>query len=358
MAITSVILLAFNVVGCSDDDSSGNTVLDDNTIVESGNVEITLLNEANDLIFYDSEDILINLKGESDSGLAKMGVRDSSGNELESTTSFTNSALAEKQFNIGIYQAGSYSFVGYATDVDGVEDTVDIAITVNSDGGSNLVFHVSFDGGSANDIAGGIVPTSSGSPTFSNDMDGGENNAYQGADESYFLYDISNATWLDQDFSVTFWYKDNNNSVRAGIISTWNSYNGFALLRRDSGFSSNWGTSSGDTWCGSSATDEGSSGSSVNITDAPFTGEWQFIAYTFDGSVISMYVDGVLAQTRTLDSGVTLIYEGVTTLSIGSGLPNYERYSYEDTLGQIDDVKIFDQSLSLAAVIELMNEGI
>ncbi len=317
---------------------------------------ITLLTSANGLIFFETEDVIIAIKGEANKGLTEISISD--GETTWAETTFMNSTIAEKQFNLGKKSVGNYALTATVKDATGLVEFIEIPVQVIEDKTAKLVFHVDFNGGVAKDLISNITPTVVGAPTFGSDRNAVANNTYQGAADSYLSYEIKDTTWMDQDLTISFWHKNANpaSGGRAGIVTLWDATDGFsgiATLRRDLGYSSNWGTEAGDTWCGSSSTN--ASGGSVIVKDTPYTDEWQFLTYTVSGTELKLYIDGVLSVTNTLTSPID--WSNVKQLSIGSGLPQYNRFSYGTTLGQIDDVRIYDQPLSARDIEELMNES-
>ena len=71
-----------------------------------------------------------------------------------------------------------------------------------------------------------------------------------------------------------------------------------------------------------------------------YDNRWHFIAATFDGSVLSLYLDGILLQNRTTTLNTTL------TPWMRIGL-NYDRDFFN---GAIDDVRIYNRSLTATEV--------
>lgn len=85
------------------------------------------------------------------------------------------------------------------------------------------------------------------------------------------------------------------------------------------------------------------SGSLVSTT-APSTGTWHHVAYTWDGSTNTLYVDGVAAGTSSTahdSSAVTAAFIGATSAS--AGFLN----------GSLDDVRIYSRALSASEVASL-----
>lgn len=95
------------------------------------------------------------------------------------------------------------------------------------------------------------------------------------------------------------------------------------------------------------------SGSRYNLSDTsnPATGRWYFVAATFDGSTMRLYVDGVLknssATSGTLTNNSSDTYIGAYPNNVSDTALN----------GLIDDVKIFNYPLSQTQIKTLFNDG-
>ncbi len=323
------------------------------SIFENPRVNLSLISHDGGVNYYDTEEIYLAVRAEANKGLVYLAMVE--GEDTIKVTDFMNPSITEKAFSLGKKSAGLYTYKAVAVDSTGLEQTLNIPVTISEVKEPGLVFHVNFDGGSPNDLIAGLPATTTGTPSFGTDKAGIANNTYQGAASSYYLYDISTAEWKDQDLTISFYYKNANqaSSGRAGIVTLWDGtdgLNGIATLRRDYGYSSNWGTEAGDTWAGS--TSKNSAGGSTIVNDIPYSNEWQLVTYTVGNNVLKVYVDGVLSVTNNLTSPIS--WAGVNELSIGSGLPNYDRFSYATTLGQIDDVRIYDSALTQDQIKELM----
>ena len=90
-------------------------------------------------------------------------------------------------------------------------------------------------------------------------------------------------------------------------------------------------------------------------------GRWYHVAGVVDASkgTNKIYVNGNHEGTATFPAGET--YDGGTTLLLGIGNPNYPSGQYgqfrEAYQGKIDDVRIYNRTLSDAEIAELANAG-
>lgn len=134
--------------------------------------------------------------------------------------------------------------------------------------------------------------------------------------------------------SVTFWVyfdnltfsrqintNDNDNGLRVGI----NGSDNFYYELEDSG-----------------------SIDGTTISSSPATGQWLFVACTFDGSTMVAYLDGSQQDSQSSSGSGSDPFD----LTIGA----YEGGS-DVTDGNIDDVRIYDKALSSTEVSNLYNNG-
>lgn len=80
-------------------------------------------------------------------------------------------------------------------------------------------------------------------------------------------------------------------------------------------------------------------------------GTWHHVAGTYDGTTLRLYVDGVLQATQTAPAG---LLETTAPLRIGHHYSEQSRYSFD---GRIDDVRLFNEALDVAAIAALIPTG-
>jgi hypothetical protein len=83
------------------------------------------------------------------------------------------------------------------------------------------------------------------------------------------------------------------------------------------------------------------------LGDDPPAPNWHHLAYTYDGTRHTLFVDGVQADTSTVASQAG----AVTTTRLGAYTQTGEQFG-----GSIDDVRIYDRPLS-AAEVRALTQG-
>lgn len=177
--------------------------------------------------------------------------------------------------------------------------------------------------------------TKVGSPTF---VSGGIQNsqAYQGAKDSYLTFPITNLK--NNEYTAAFWYKVNATPDRSGILTVSppgeDRSSGFRLFREGSATKQriklNVGTGTGETW-----------NDGMEIT-APGK-EWTHIVITVSGESAVIYINGAVAM-NVKNTGVS--WANCTSLTIGSGMPNFVYWDHKSDLSQYDELRIFNKALS------------
>ncbi|MCP5010552.1 MAG: BspA family leucine-rich repeat surface protein, partial [Aestuariibacter sp.] len=135
-------------------------------------------------------------------------------------------------------------------------------------------------------------------------------------------------------FTAELWFNITNHTIRRSMLEQQN------------------GTGSGYNWLGVQNNGQlytflgGSRLDSSTVTVTP--GQWQHAVVTYDGTTLSLYLDGVLvnSEARTMESS-----DGDFLLGINKNL-NGNHFK-----GNLDDVKIYDEALSAAEVSVLYAGG-
>ncbi len=163
---------------------------------------------------------------------------------------------------------------------------------------------------------------------------------FNGADDVIDLNDGNDFDFVTgDDFSVSFWIKPDvwTNGLR--IFSNDDGVNGYQIIEATSG-----GSGTGDNiqfW--------GNGGNLVVSTDEIVIGEWNHIVITFDSGTAKIYINA-----STPFTGSTTISASTEDLFIGvdpSGPDNY----YD---GVIDEIGIWNRTLSQSEITQLYNNGI
>jgi len=214
---------------------------------------------------------------------------------------------------------------------------------------SGEVFYMPFEGNNKEQIT-NTAATKVGSPGFAA---GKKGQAYAGATASYLTFPTTDMVKTNQ-FSAVFWTKVNATPDRAGIlaISPFGAANfdasrtkGIRILREANGtsqqYKSNVGFGSNESW---------NDGGLIN----PALGTWAHVAVTVSGTESSVYINGVLTRpASTFTGGIN--WTGCTSLSIGSGAPNFSDWGHLSDLSLIDELRIFNKALTNAEVQTIYN---
>ena len=214
--------------------------------------------------------------------------------------------------------------------------------------GSTL--YMPFDGSNIDDNS-NEEATVVGSPGFAGESAVGSD-AYAGAADSYLTFPIDGL--FNDQFSGAFWYKVNSDPDRAGILTVSPPMNGsdndlsagFRLIREGSAdeqrIKLHLGTDAGDVW------------NDGDVIDAT-ADEWVHVAFTVTDTQTLIYLNGEpVANTGDMD-GKTISWENCSILSIGSGAPNFIGWNHLSDLSYIDDLYLFDRTLTQEEIQEIMN---
>jgi len=214
--------------------------------------------------------------------------------------------------------------------------------------GSTL--YMPFDGSNVDDNS-GEEATVVGAPGFAGESAVGSN-AYAGATDSYLTFPIDGL--FNNQFSGAFWYKVNADPDRAGILTVSPPMNGtdndlsagFRLIREGSAdeqrIKLHLGTDAGDVW------------NDGDVIDATVN-EWVHVAFTVTETQTLIYLNGEpVVNTGDMD-GKTISWENCSILSIGSGAPNFIGWNHLSDLSYIDDLYLFDRTLTQEEIQEIMN---
>lgn len=214
---------------------------------------------------------------------------------------------------------------------------------------SGEVFYMPFEGNNKELIT-NKAATVVGSPGFAA---GKKGQAYAGATASYLTFPTTDMVKTNQ-FSAVFWTKVNATPDRAGIlaISPFGAANfdasrtkGLRILREANGtsqqYKSNVGFGSNESW---------NDGGLIN----PALGTWAHVAVTVSGTESSIYINGELTRPASTFTG-GIDWTGCTSLSIGSGAPNFSDWGHLSDLSLIDELRIFNKALTKAEIQTIFN---
>lgn len=208
------------------------------------------------------------------------------------------------------------------------------------------VFYMPFDGNNK-ELVSKTEATAVGNPGFA---DGKKGKAYAGATDSYLTFPTNGLK--SASFSAVFWTKINATPDRAGLLTMGpvdaanptamnNRKNGFRFFRENAGgkqrFKLNTGNGTSDTWV------DGGTAADVD----PTTGKWVHMAFTISPTEASIYIDGEIVKQTTI-AGID--WTGCDVLSIMSGAPRFAGWSHLSDLSLMDELRIFNKTLSKAEI--------
>ncbi|MGM5468806.1 LamG domain-containing protein [Flavobacteriaceae bacterium LMO-SS05] len=206
-----------------------------------------------------------------------------------------------------------------------------------------------FDGTYVNKVT-NTNPTVVGTPSFAGESAVGSD-AYKGATDSYLSFPITNL--FTNEFSGAFWYKVDSTPDRAGILTVAppmlgldnDLSSGFRLFREGSPteqrIKMHIGTDGGDSW---------NDGDVINVT----AGEWVHIAFTVSATATQIYFNGVAVTNSGDMTGKTISWANCTNISIGSGAPGFIGWGHLSDKSKIDELYLFDKTLTLEEIQALM----
>ncbi|MEJ1238795.1 LamG-like jellyroll fold domain-containing protein [Chryseolinea sp. T2] len=194
--------------------------------------------------------------------------------------------------------------------------------------------------------------TKVGNPGFADDAKSGQ--SYKGVAGDYLTFDAADI--MNDEFSAAFWYKINAAPDRSGILTLSppdpeaekpnKRTSGFRLFREGSAtkqtFSLNVGNGESDDWF---------NGGDAASIDPTVTKGWIHIAITISQSKAAVYINGNVVSSGNFN-GVD--WTDCTSLSIGSGAPNFVEWDHLSDLSLYDELRIFNKALTQAEVQALM----
>lgn len=213
---------------------------------------------------------------------------------------------------------------------------------------SGEVFYMPFEG-NYKELISATAATKVGSPDFA---DGKLGKAYKGATDSYITFPSANVS-KTSEFSAVWWQKTDANPDRAGIITISpagaanfdaSRTKGLRIFREGSTtsqqFKANVGLGNSESW---------NDGGKID----PSAGSWVHYALTVSGTKSVIYINGVLAREAAFTGA--LDWTGCTSISIGSGAPNFIDWNHKSDNSLLDELRIFNKALSAAEVATIFN---
>jgi hypothetical protein len=171
---------------------------------------------------------------------------------------------------------------------------------------------------------------------------GKKGKAYAGATDSYLTFPA--AGMKGSELSASFWININSAPDRAGILTVGSTpddagrKDGFRLFREGSAteqrIKMNVGTGAGESW---------NDGGIIAVA----TAGWVHVAITISQSKNTIYFNGEEIRSSVMAG---LSWANCETLVIGSGEPTFTYWNHKSDLSIIDELRMFNKSLSAAEV--------
>jgi hypothetical protein len=225
-----------------------------------------------------------------------------------------------------------------ATDLSGKSSTTEVHFSkvppyVPMDG---EVFYMPFEG-EFTDLVTVTKATKAGSPTFA---DGKVKRAMVGAADSYITFPA--AAFLTNEFSFSFWYKMKQTPARAGIFAIsppGDSRNsGFRFARENNGDNQNLfinlGIGASEVW--------------INPFMTTANTDWMHIAVSVSTTAVTVYVNKEVVKETPITAHID--WTGCTTMSFGSGMPNFGYWEHFSDFSMFDELRIFNKAITAAEV--------
>ena len=240
----------------------------------------------------------------------------------------------------------------------GVQTTVDVAYTVADEYGaqSSSVATITITGendapvvatpaamgalsfwaadGNTNDTAGNNNGTAINGVTYAPGHDDGQAFSFNGAGAFVYV-----GRQIQDDFTITAWINSSHNSRGGGQF-----YVGDGLIYADvPGLTNDFGTSILNNHFAFGT--GGENDITIQSTSTVTTGDWVYVAAVRAGSIISVYVNGVLEASGNI--GYTGPLNSPSAITFGGNTVDGRYYT-----GLIDDVAIYDHALTSAEIAQ------
>jgi hypothetical protein len=168
--------------------------------------------------------------------------------------------------------------------------------------------------------------------------------SFDGSDDNIQLSTSSNLVAASNNLSIGAWVKvpTSNNKATPTVVGARSGY-GYILY---AGSTSHSGAARFDI---NTASDAFSN--IVGTTDLR-DNNWHYVSATYDGSTMKLYVDGALERSSSVSTSYLSGLDGSTAMKIGNG-----NHASEYFIGELDEVAIWNDVLSLSEIKSLYNSG-
>ncbi len=158
--------------------------------------------------------------------------------------------------------------------------------------------------------------------------------AFDGVDDRIEIPDRP-AFHFSTQMTAAAWVKPTSTNGLRTIVNKWYTMDSYALYIADGKY--NFGI----------ALPNGGWGTTHDVSAPAVPGVWAHVAGVYDGKSISLYINGVLAATKTISSQPQALQDSTRPIVIGNH-PSWNAFA-----GQIDEVRLYDVSLSATQVKSL-----
>ena len=162
---------------------------------------------------------------------------------------------------------------------------------------------------------------------------GGTNFEYWGLNNPFTFDTVTNIPAGNSAYTTSVWFRTYSNSQGLVSFGTNTSYAANFLYVNASGYLTN-------EWCGTSVTSTGST----------ITGSWHNAVVTYDGTIATIYIDGVFNTDLTVGSSLNV--SPTSNLTIGGAIA---AYSVNDFSGSMGPVMIYNRALTASEVLTNYN---
>jgi hypothetical protein len=162
---------------------------------------------------------------------------------------------------------------------------------------------------------------------------GGTYFEYWGLNNPFTFDTVTNIPAGNSAYTTSVWFRTYSNSQGLISFGTNTSYAANFLYVNGSGYLTN-------EWCGTSVTSTGST----------ITGSWHNAVVTYDGTIATIYIDGVFNTNLTVGSSLNV--SPTSNLTIGGAIA---AYSINDFTGAMGPVMIYNRALTAGEVLTNYN---